>query len=696
MECVEGETLANRLRRGPLPLDQVFKYGAEIADALDRAHRNGVVHRDLKPSNIMLTKSGIKLLDFGLAKNYSEPFVGDKTLSAAPIGSHPLTAEGSFVGTLQYMSPEQLEGKDSDARSDVFSLGAVLYEMATGKPAFEGQSQASVIAAILEHDPQPISVLQPMSPPALDRIVGTCLAKDPEVRWQSTYDLGRELSWNVPGSGSATASDRIGRTKWSARILGMVAALALGGCAALAFLYLRGNDRATDVIRSFVTVPQGTSFIFSGDAGGPPAISPDGRFLAFVAGPPAGTPQIYVRPLDSLESRPLPGTDNAWSPFWSPDSRKIGFFADGKLKTIGLEAGGPIIICDAPNARGGSWGKDGSIIFAPYFRSPIYRIFSSGGTPVPVTKIDESKHTSHRWPIFLPDGRHFLYLAINHQSPQDESDAIYYASMDATENRYVLRTFTNVSYASGYLLYLRNTQLEAQTFDPRRGDLIGEPQPVASGVAEDISTWRGVFTVSENGILAYSRGGRVQSRLVWFDRSGKQSEPMGEKFNAVGFNSTGLRLSPSGDRVAFPISGTVTDIWVMDFARGVRTRLTFGPVLNQDPVWSPDGKWIAYESLRTRGSVTSRKLADGGDEEILLPEASTPILPDDWSSDGRYLIYETGGIGAHQEIWALPLFGDRKPFQIAPSGAYYSNKAKFSPNGRWVVFESNESGRAEI
>jgi len=284
-------------------------------------------------------------------------------------------------------------------------------------------------------------------------------------------------------------------------------------------------------------------------------------------------------------------------------------------------------MCDAPNARGGSWGRDGSIIFAPAFRSPIYRVLPSGGAPVPITKIDESKHTSHRWPFFLPDGQHFLYLAINHQSPQDDSDAIYYGSVDATENRYVLRAFTNASYASGFLLYLRNTQLEAQTFDARSGTLEGEPQPVASGVAEDNSTWRGVFTVSEGGILAYSRGGRVQSRLAWFDRSGRQSEPIGEKFNAIGFNTAGLRLSPSGDRIAFPIGGTMTDIWVMDFARGVRTRLTFGPVSNRGPVWAPDGKWIAYESLHTRGSVISRRPAEGGDEEVLLPESIDTDIP---------------------------------------------------------------------
>jgi Tol biopolymer transport system component len=430
------------------------------------------------------------------------------------------------------------------------------------------------------------------------------------------------------------------------------------------------------------------------------ALSPDGSKMAFVAADTGGKSRIYVRPLNAGEARALEGTEGAWAPFWSPDGTRIGFFADGKLKTMSLAGGGATTVCDAPNSRGGSWGKNETIIFAPEFRGAIFRVSASGGTPTAITKVDTAKHTSHRWPIALPDGKHFLYLAINHDIPQDENDAIYYASMDGKESRQLIRSYSNVAYASGFLLFLQNGQLEAQRFDPESGALRGEMKSITTGITEDVSTWRAIFSVSENGLLAYSGSGGAESQLAWVDRSGKLLKTIGEKLEIIG-SGVGFRLSPRGDRVAVSVRGAVTDIWVVDVARGVRTRLTFGPVENSAPVWSPDGKWIAFESQVKDGAVIKRKLADGGNEEDVIVSGpqlwrDAPFYTNDWSRDGKYLFLMKGGPGARQEIWAMPLFGDRKPFQVVPSGPYFSQYAYLSPNGRWLVYDSNESARAEV
>ncbi len=697
MELVEGETLEQRLMKGPLPPDQTVRYAAQIADALAKAHRQGITHRDLKPANIMLTRSGTKLMDFGLAKQ-AETAPLAAALTEMTMEQAKLTGEGTIVGTFQYMAPEQLEGKEADARTDIFALGEVMYEMATAKPAFAGKSRASLIAAILTNDPPPITQLQPMTPVALERVVKKCLAKDPDERWQSASDLANELKWIAEGGSSASLPAPVPAGKRRDHVAWAVAALGIMAAVAFAALYFSRPARSSYPIRTLIPGPENTAFLFFGDASGPLVLSPDGRNLVFLASSATDAPRLYVRPLDSLEAHALPGTEDAMSPFWSPDSRAIGFFADGKLKTTDLQGGGAVLVCDAPNSRGGSWAPDGTILFAPEFRTGLYRVPASGGTPVPVTKLDESKHTSHRWPFFLPDGKHFLYLAINHQAPQDENDAVYYASLDGKENRFLVRAFSNAQYASGSLLYLRNGVLEAQPFDPDRGELKGIPQPVASGVSEDGSTWRGIFTVSADGMLAYSGGAQSQSQLAWFDRSGKQLQTVGEKFGGIGtggLGGGGLSLSPTGDRVAFAIPGTTIDVWVMDMTRGVRTRLTFGPVGNGNPIWSRDGKWIAYNTVTKQGATVNRRPAAGGSEEVLLPEGRALTLSG-WSRDGKYLLYEKGAVGTRQEVWAIPLFGDRQPFQVVPPGAFYSNSPQFSPDARWVAYQSNESGRVEI
>ena len=702
MEFVEGETLEQRLYRGPLPPDQVVRYAGQLAGALAKAHKLGITHRDLKPSNIMLAKSGAKLMDFGLAKTsdargttpaglgvatLTGKGLDEDLLNERTVEQSKLTSEGNVVGTVHYMAPEQLEGKEADARTDIFALGEVIYEMATGRPAFTGKSRASVAAAILVHDPPPITQTQPLAPIALERIVKKCLAKDPDDRWQSASDLAAELTWLAEGISSGSQPSPVAARKkrsWLPWLAGAGLALAI----ALGWIYFRRPGEISAPVRAFIPPPENTSFVFLGDGAGPLVLSPDGRNLAFVAVTATGAPQIYVRPLDGLQARALPGTDHAWAPFWSPDGRTIGFFADGKLKTIDIQSGGPVSVCDAPNSRGGSWAADGTIVFAPDFRTPIYRVAAAGGTPVQVTHIDENKHTSHRWPFFLPDGKHFLYLAMSHQSPQN--NAIYYASVDGKEDRLVLASIYNAQYASGFLLYLRSGQLLAQPFNPATGELGGEAHQVATGVTEDGQTQRAIFTVSSNGVLAYSGGATSQSQLGWFDRSGKELALVGDKFGGLAGDQGEIRLSPKGERVAFSIQGGVNDIWVMDTLIGVRRRLTFGPTGNNHPVWSPDGKWIAYDSATKNGTVIDRRSADGGAEEQMVADPGGDVNLDDWSQDGKYLLYEKDG------TWALPLSGDHKAFQVTRPGEADTNYPDLSPDGRWLLYQSNESGRLEV
>jgi eukaryotic-like serine/threonine-protein kinase len=644
MEYLEGETLALRLARKPMTPDETLRIGIEVADALDKAHRSSVVHRDLKPGNVMLTKGGAKLMDFGLAKLHT--FVtgapsGTPAFSAVatlPSMASPITVAGTIVGTVQYMSPEQIQGKEADARSDIFAFGAMLYEMLTGQRAFQGKSQLSVASSILERDPEPPSAIQPLTPPALEQLIRTCLAKDPEERWQTAHDVKLQLKWIAEGSSQASpvaVTEKAGKKNREQLAWALVGILAVVAVTISAFYF--SQPRTTQVVRSFIPQPQKASYIFMGDEAGPPSLSPDGKMLTFVAAAADGMAVLWVRPLDALDARPLPGTEHAWGPFWSPDSRFIGFAADGKLKTIDMNGGGPVAVCDAGAFRGGSWGRDGTIIFSPSFRDSLYRVAASGGTPTHLTRLDEH-HTSHRWPFFLPDGKHFLYLAINHEVPHAETDGLYFASLNGKENRLLMPLYANAAYASGNLLYLRENQLVAQPFDPVKGVFKGEPQRVADGVADDTSTWRSVFSVSDNGILAYVGGGQVESQLAWFDRSGKQLSTLGQK--VPGFNI--MSLSHKGDRVALSIQSSTTDIWIMDISRGIRTRLTFGPSQNNNPVWSPDDQWIAYGTLARNGTAIYRRPAGGGAEELLLDAAESRQTAD-WSPDGKYLLFVKGG-----------------------------------------------------
>ncbi len=701
MEYLEGETLAQRLVKGALPIQQVLQYAIEIADALDKAHRKGVTHRDLKPGNVMLTKTGTKLLDFGLAKLKQEAAPTNAQLTELPTAKDPLTAQGTLLGTLQYMAPEQVEGKEVDARTDIFAFGAVVYEMATGKRAFEGKSQASLIAKILEIDPPPISSLQPMTPPALDRVVKKCLAKEPESRWQAASDVCDELKWiaesgsqtGLPAPVAATRKSPLGdaRLAWILAAVFFLAVLALGY-----FAFSRPAPQQAHAVRFTLFPPEkwslaGTGAVTTG-ATAPVIISPDGQQIAFVAVSEEGKTLLWVRSLDTLTAQSFAGTEGASAPFWSPDSRTLGFFAGGKLKKIDVSGGPPITLCDAPDNRGGTWNRDGLIVFAPTNTSALQKVSASGGVPAPASVLGQGEF-GHIRPSFLPDGRHFLYSTI---APRPGlGGPIYLGSLDSAGRKALFNANSaNAIYTQGYLLFLRETTLIAQPFDARRLVLAGDAFPIAERIRTSTSTQPyGYFSVSENGALVYQTGAETaNSQLLWFDRVGKQIGALGDP---AAYRS--VELSPDGKRTSVSIlddGGKGEDIWLYDVARGLRTRFTFGPA-NYFAVWSPDGSRIVFSSRRKGAIDLYQKPSSGAGNEELLLEDNLDKYPDSWSPDGRFVLYESLGSSRSSELFVLPLTGDRKPFPLLQT-QFGERDGQISPDGRWVAYRSNESGRNEI
>jgi len=695
MECLEGETLAQRLMRGPLPLDQVLKFGMQVADALDKAHRSGVVHRDLKPGNVMLTPAGAKLLDFGLAKPMI-PLASAAPLSAAETRQSPVTEQGMLVGTFQYMSPEQVEGKEADGRSDLFSLGAVLYELLTGKRAFEGKSQLSVASAILEREPAPISAVKPMTPPALDHAIRRCLAKDPEERWQTARDLAHEMRWIAEGGSQAGVEAPRVDARRGPRVWLMAAALAVTSVAAavLGLLYVRRVPAETRVMRTYIKPMADSSFMLSDAAGF--ALSPDGRHLAFVASTSAGRSALWIRPIDSLRAEPLAGTNGATYPFWSPDSRFLGFFAGAKLKKIDLTGGPPFTICDASDGRGGTWNHAGDILFTPTVNAGLFRVSASGGTMTPATTLDPSqKELSHRWPQFLPDGRHFIYLAGSVFTPKENpTNSVRLGSLDSKESESLIYSHAGAIYASGHLLFLRQDTLMAQPFDAQRLKLTGGAVPIADPVPEVAIFSKGLFSASENGLLAYVEGTSSAGRqLVWYDRSGKS---IGAVPGADAYASP--RVSPDGKRILFYLDASGYDIWSYDMERGVKSPQTFGSSSAQGniyPIWSPDGRRIAFGSYRDGKHALFVKASDGSSgEEVLVEGSDRYKFPSDWSPDGKVLAYQEG-MPHGWAIWFVPFDGDREPYPLHES-RFSEREAAFSPDGRWLAYCSNESGEYKV
>ena len=683
MEYIEGTPL-----KGPMPVDQALKYAAQICDALDAAHKKSITHRDLKPANILVTKTGVKLLDFGLAKQ-SGPL---KETDVTQALTQPFTQQGSIVGTLNYMSPEQLQSKEADARSDIFSFGLVLYEMLTGKRAFEGSSPASVIAAIMERPAPSVADVAP----TLDRVLTRCLEKDPENRWQSARDLKSALELTqVPASAAALAGPAARPAWWIAATATAVTVAVIAGWAWWTQVSRQPVPEAPP-LRASLLAPPNSDFAHPSFGY---AISPDGRLLVFSA-QKNGSPEsmLWLRPLDSLTATELLGTEKGNGVFWSPDSKSIGFVADDKLKRTEIDGGAVQTLCDAPDYEGGSWSTEGVILFGSA-REGLRRVPATGGKPAPVTTtaVAEGKF-GPRYPYFLPDGRSFLYTS---PEPGGNVGGVFVASLDNPNRRVrLVHSDAKAEYAPprngrpGYLLWLRDQTLVAQPFDGRSRLLKGDPRPVADSVLRIAMSagQRASYSVSHTGVLVYRTGVGGGVQMIWMNRDGKAEVVPGATIDPrVGSPA----LSPDGRRVALDRQiGMNFDVWIYELGRGVMTRLTFDPGIDVYPIWSPDGREVIYAGERKGAWGMYRRQADGGgQEELLAGPSQAEFHPSSWSRDGRAVLYDHSN-----DISVLPLTGnkeDRKPVPYLHTPFQKSNP-QFSPDGKWVAYVSNESGQNEV
>ncbi len=687
MELLEGESLAQRLGKGPLPLDAVLKHGVEIASALDAAHRKGVVHRDLKPGNVLLTKTGAKLLDFGLAKSSG---VMDSDPSAVTV-TQPLTSKGTILGTFQYMAPEQLEGTEADARTDIFAFGAVLYEMATGKRAFEGASRASLIASIMSSQPRPISDLQPLTPPALDRLIRKCLAKAPDARWQSASDIADELRW-IAESGSQTGAPAVSQRRNRERLVWGLTALA---CVIAILVSWKGwklsGTSEQRVLFAEILAPEGTVLEYRK---GPPAISPDGRAVVFVARGADGTRRLWRREFAQPRTRVLEGTEDASQPFWSPDSRSIGFFADGKLKRLEASGSVPLVLCDAPRAFGGAWNRDGVILFSPDSRRALQRVSASGGSPTEVTQVDPAgTEYSQRNPFFLPNGKHFLYSS---RLAGSGGNAVMIGALDDGAPKRILEADSNAIYVDpGFVLYWQNDALRARPFDPDSLAFTGEPVAIAPETRFEPDTGEAHFTVSTQGMLVYvaGRSATTKSQLVLFDRTGQRKGVVGEPGNYYA-----PRFSHDGSRIAVDNSGVENngDVWILEIARPLATRISSDFADESLPIWSPDDKTVVfYSAQRGTTDLYIKKLGSPGPATPLL-ESESSNESRDWSADGRMIVFEASDRrgGNNADLWFFSV--ENGTSEAILKTPFKETEARISPDGKWLAYGSNESGRFEV
>jgi serine/threonine protein kinase/Tol biopolymer transport system component len=695
MEYLEGETLAARIAKGPLSTAELLRYASQIADALDKAHRQGIVHRDLKPGNVMLTKSGAKLLDFGLAKS-REIFQGD--VDSSPTVSQPLTTKGTIVGTIQYMSPEQLERKAADVRSDVFSFGAVLYEMATGKKAFAAPSHASLIAAILKEEPRPMRDLQPMTPLLLEHIVKACLAKDPDERPQSAHDLKLGLDWIRESSGiSEVAKSRAEESSPQRKFAGVMLAaglLALVAAAALVFLYWPKKSQAERLEFSIPLQEEMSQMV----------LSADGRMLAFVS-PDAvsGANKVTVQRVGSSAVSVLPGTDGASYPFWSPDDAYVGFFAEGKLKKVAISGGAPQVLSTATSGRGGSWGRHGVIVFSPQAAGWLWSVNADGSNLVPLTEkiFDGTTIVSHRWPVFLPDGEHLLFTAVTFtNTAANDYRGIYLGSLTGEAKRVAPLALSNPGYANGYLFYLDDKKsLRATLLDAAKGTVAGDSPVVADLVGFQPSIFWGAFSVAENGTAVYNLTlGAALSVFTWYGRAGKELGIVGD----IGVLSNPT-LSPDDSRLAMDIADTKANnvnVWLNDVKRGTNSRFTFDSSEDVGGVWSRDGSLIAYRSKQASDTNVFVRQSQGLQPAKSIfsvkenGQLTDDLVPSSWSLDNKQLLCTLQTAAGGSQLVLLSTSGAKMTRFLTTKTS--ETNGQISPDGKWVAYASNESGDWEI
>jgi Tol biopolymer transport system component len=702
MELVEGEDLSEKIEglraKGQgLPIDEALPIAKQIADALEAAHEQGIVHRDLKPANIKVRADGtVKVLDFGLAKamqgdgSRSAPSRDPSPLSMSPTMMSPaqMSGVGVILGTAAYMAPEQAKGRTVDKRADIWAFGVVVYEMLTGRRLFAAEDVSETLAAVLTRTVD-LTALPAATPPRVQRLLARCLDRDPRMRLRDIGEARVEIEKAIAGADEsavaslptapATSAAR-GRLAWIAALA--VAAVVIAAMAMPTVRHLR--ETLPPEMRVEITTPSTSAPLQF-------ALSPDGRYIVFVASAD-GRQRLWLRPLDRTEAQPMAGTEGAEYPFWSPDSRSVGFFASTKLYRVDITGGLPqVLASNTSSNRGGTWNAEGTILFTARTVNPLLRVAASGGDSVDVTRLDPPRQLSHRFPYFLPDGRHFLFYALG----LPESSGIYLGSLDGGETKRLTAADTSGAFLKpDHVVFIRQGALVARRLDLARGELTGDPVTLADPVGYDGTGPMGGFSVSSDGHVAYRAGGAGMQQLTWFDRIGKVVGVAGEP---DANNLQTPELSPDGRRVAMTRTvQTNQDVWLMDLVRGGLTRLTFDPALDNDPVWSPDGMRIAFSSNIAGAFNLFTKPSNGaGAEETLLKNPNS-MLTQDWSRDGRFLLYYEVNPKTGRDLWALELTGnDHKP-RVVANTPFEEVLGQFSPDGRWVAYQTNESGRFEI